>query len=220
MPATRPLSQLIHLPVQPGTDGAAIITLHDHNAFAKDAAEWGVAASPNGRVIALESYKGVFVAKNVVGYTWYLGPNHAPSPIFFGDSLAEIERFLWDEIDRSPTQPAQLPFLVGEGQGGIMALAAALAAPDLLSGVIAIGATLPKVGGWNPPLAPLENLPVLLVNPGESSHASVLSGAKLEQQLADWGALPETLCDTDALNSGALQRWVGSQPIRTLIASE
>lgn len=193
MPASRPLSQLIYLPIQQGTDGPTIITLHDHNQFAKDVAEWGTAANPNGRVLALESYKGVFISHDVVGYTWFLGPQEAPSPIFFGDSLSEIERFLWDEIDRQNSDSPTLPILLGVGQGGTMAIASALAVPELVAGVIAIDAFLPRVAGWQPPLAPLNNLPFLLINPRESNHPGVLATQALTQQLETWNGNVSTI---------------------------
>ena len=44
----------------------------------------------------------------------------------------------------------------------MLALAAGLATPDSLSGIIAVDAMLPTVSGWNPPLAPLGGLPVLI----------------------------------------------------------
>lgn len=221
MSSTRPLSQLIHFPIQSGTGGAPVITLHDHNQFAQDVADWGTAASPQGRVIALESYKGVFVSHDVVGYTWFLGPLEAPSPIFFGDSLSEIERFLWDEIDRSKQSPAPLPFLVGVGQGGIMALAAALALPDMLSGVIAVDAFLPIVGGWEPPLAPMNNLPILLLNPKVSTHPRVLEGVKLQQQLSDWGATVESRnVGSNPADGDVLSQWMARQENRYYSPSE
>lgn len=183
---SRPLSQLIHFPIQDSTGGPSIITLHDHHQFARDAADWGIAASPNGRVIALESYKGVFVGHDIMGYTWFLGPLDRPSPVFFGDSLSEIERFLWDEIDRSGQETPELPVLLGIGQGATMAISTALAVPELVSGVIAINAFLPKVPGWSPPLAPMNNLPILLVNPAESDTPNVLAGDSLIDQLREW----------------------------------
>lgn len=193
MASTRPLSQLIYFPIQEGKDGPPIIVMHDHHQYAKDVADWGKAASPNGRVLALESYKGVFVGTEVVGYTWFLGPQEAPSPIFFGDSLSEIERFLWDEIDRSDAETPQLPYLLGIGQGGIMAIATALAVPELISGVIAIDTLLPKVPGWNPPLAPMNQLPVLLINPRESTHSGVWAEENLVNQLQSWDIKASTI---------------------------
>lgn len=217
MANARPLSQLIHFPVQEGGDGAPVITMHDAPQFALDVADWGTAASPDGRVIALESYKGIFVGKEIEGYAWFLGPDEVPSPIFFGDSLAEIERFLWDEIDPATTAQPALPWIVGVGQGGIMALATALAVPELISGVIAVNAFLPKVGGWDPPLAPLNQLPILLVNPKSSSHPRVLEGDILEKQLSDWGAHAEIWRgDLNIQHTDVLSGWISKHGVRQL----
>jgi hypothetical protein len=184
----RPLSQLVYNRIQAGPDPTRIVTLHRHNQHAGDAAPLGIAAAPNGHVLALQSYKGVYVGRSVVGYTWYIGPRDRPSPIFFGDALAEIERFLWDDIDRQPGPDVVLPYLIGEEQGATMAIAAAAAVPDLISGIIAIEPRLPVVPGWDPPLAPLDGLPVLLVEP-EPEHpaAGVLTGDALCATLGAWG---------------------------------
>lgn len=212
----RPLSQLIYSRIQDIPASPRIITLHRHNQFAPDVKEYGLAAAPNGRVIGLESFKGLFVAREIVGYTWYLGPELQPSPIFFGENLSEIERFLWDEIDRQQTDDAELPFLVGVGQGGIMALGAAAAVPDLLSGVIAIEACLPIVGGWNPPLAPLDGLPVLLVDaPDVPSANDVLAGTALVDKLTEWGgSVTHEIAPAGEVPTELLGGWTAAQPVR------
>lgn len=247
---TRPGTQLLHTVVQPGagtdSDPRRLITLHDHDQHGTDVAAWGVAANPDGEVLALESYKGVFVGKRIVGYTWFVGPPDRPSPIFFGDALAEIERFLLDHAERparrtrpqpdgQPDEPGgdalqpPLPFLLGVGQGAIMALAAAAAAPDLLSGVIAIGATFPVVPGWQPPLAPLDGLPILLVPPAPPlpDRDDVLSGATLAETFTRWGGTVTTLPTADpvgttpatpATTGPALAGWLRRQPARRFSA--
>ncbi len=216
----RPLSQLIYSNIQAGTGTPLVITLHDYNQFGPDVAAWGKTAAPNGTVIALESYKGVFLMRDIVGYTWFLGPNTAPSPSFFGDSLQEIERFLWDTIDRSGETKPELPYLVGIGQGGIMAIAAALAVPDLLSGVIAIDAFMPVVGGWDPPLAPVNNLPILLINPVETGKPRVLEGDQLVSQLTDWGARVDTHpAIEDPAETQVLAKWIEANETRMLTPS-
>lgn len=213
----RPLSQLIYARIQDGDRSPRIITLHDHNQHARDGERFGRAASPDATIIGLESYKGVFVGKDIVGYTWFIGPNDRPSPLFFGDALAEIERFLWDEIDRQAPGDAELPFLVGIGQGAIMALAAAGAVPDLLSGVIAIQGRLPVVPGWQPPLAPLNDLPILILDdPARSPVEGVLSGDALVDTLKRWGGsvrlLPHAGEDVPA---AAMASWMAEQVSRT-----
>lgn len=218
MSAKRPLSQLIHFPVQKGTGGPPVITLHDHNQFAKDVTEWGTAASPNGRVLTLESYKGVFIGKEIAGYTWFLGPLERPSPVFFGDSLSEIERFLWDEIDRSESESPELPFLLGIGQGGMMAIATALAVPELVSGVIAIDTFLPKVPGWSPPLAPMNNLPILLINPAQGSNPGVLAGDELVNQLQQWNADVSSITQTDVSPATLdVRKWLDNHGVKSLV---
>lgn len=215
---SRPLSQLIYFPIQESRGGPAIITLHDHHQFARDVADWGTAASPNGRVTALESYKGVFVGHDIMGYTWFLGPLDRPSPVFFGDSLGEIERFLWDEIDRSGEESPELPILLGVGQGATMAISAALAAPELVSGVIAVNAFLPKVPGWSPPLAPMNNLPVLLINPVTSNKSNVLSGESLINQLREWETDVSTITQSN-LSPATLRvsNWLKSVRVKSLV---
>lgn len=214
---TRPLSQLIYHRIRDEDASPRIITLHDRGLFGPSAAELGRAAAGSGRVIALESYKGVYAGRSVVGYTWFVGPDDVPSPVFFGDALAEIERFLWDEVDRQKTSSAELPFLVGTGQGGIMALAAAAAVPDLLSGVIAIDAFLPVVPGWEPPLIPLAGLPILLIERDGFVHPGnrVLHGDHLASVLRNWGAEVTYMPGPDEdVPTSLLSSWTATQPVR------
>jgi pimeloyl-ACP methyl ester carboxylesterase len=191
--------------------------MHKYRQQGDDVKDYGVAAAPDGRVISLESYKGVFVGRDIVGFTWYVGPLDRPSPLFFGDALSEIERFLWDEVDRQEADEAELPFLVGVEQGGIMALATAGAVPDLLSGVIAIDAFLPIVPGWEPPLAPLEGLPVLVIERigAPPVPAGVLSGETLAETLRGWGAMVDVVsADGDAVPAVEMAGWLSRQARR------
>ena len=206
----RPLSQLVYAPVQTGDGTPTIITLHRHDAFAEEMRDLGVAVNPAGRVLGLQSGKGVYVGRDITGYTWFLGPLDQPSPIHFGDALAEIERFLWDEIDRSSYAEPELPFLVGDEQGATMALAVAAAVPDLLSGVVAINGSLPVVPGWDPPLAPLDGLPILLINPtpGGDAPAATFTG---------WGGIVTTLNgESGRLPTRQFAEWISRQTPRKL----
>ncbi len=218
---SRPLSQLIYHRVQAGSGSPRVITLHTYRQFAADVQEYGLAAAPHGRIIGLQSYKGVYVGRDIVGYTWYVGPLAQPSPIYFGDGLAEIERFLWDEIDRQapgPASPAELPFLIGVEQGAVMALAAAAAVPDLISGVIAIDGFLPVVPGWMPPLAPLDGLPLLLLGSARDipPTAQVLEGAALAETLTAWGGIVEQAeIPTNSVPGNVMAGWIARQQVRT-----
>lgn len=216
----RPFSQLQYTRFQdPAPQPAAptIITLHGYNRRGKDYGEYARAAAPDGRLLGLESYKGVFANKEITGYTWYVGPLTTPPPIFYGDALMEIERFLWDEVERQKPNDALLPILLGVEQGAVMAIAAALAVPDLLSGVIAMEGRYPIVPGWEPPLAPLNNLPILLVDPpgGVSPAPNMLIEDGLVQQLNAWGATASHLFAPDAgIPSSILAGWVAAQDVR------
>jgi pimeloyl-ACP methyl ester carboxylesterase len=214
----RSLSQLTYAPLQAGRGGPTLMTLHRHNEFAEGLRELALAVNPTGRVLGLQSTKGVYIGRTIVGYTWYLGPLLKPSPVHYGDSLAELERFFWDDLDRQPVKPPELPFLIGDEQGGTIALSMAAATPDLLSGVVAVNPILPIVPGWKPPLAPLDGLPILLVNPRSDNEtsATVLSGSALVQTLEAWGG-QVTIIEApiaDALDQMAA--WLSDQPRRVL----
>lgn len=213
----RPLSQLVYARIQEGHGSPRIITLHGYNQFAADVKDYALAACPNARITGLEAYKGVYIGRTIVGYTWFVGPVHQPSPVSFGDALAEIERFLWDEIDRQGEGPAELPFLLGVEQGAIMALAAAAAVPDLLSGVIAVRGCFPVVPGWSPPLVPLENLPILLAGDleGIPEPSRVVHGAMLAATLERWGAVVERVAAPGAaIPATVMSDWLKRQVIR------
>jgi pimeloyl-ACP methyl ester carboxylesterase len=210
----RPLSQLIHFPFQTGAGSPTVMTLHRNNAYAESMREIGLAANPDGRVLGLQSTKGVYLGRDIVGYTWFVGPLTQPSPVHYGDAMLELERFFWDQIDRQEGDLAQLPFLIGIEQGATMALAMAAATPDLLSGVIAIDAIFPTVGGWEPPLAPLSGLPILLAGrpPAGELPPAVLTGDRLAETFRSWGgdvSLSEEAGDN-------LRVWLANQPVRSL----
>ena len=214
---TRPLSQLGYTRIQDIPASPRVITLHGYNQRGGSPAALGRAAAPDGRIIGLESYKGVYVGRDVVGYTWYIGPLDRPAPVFFGDALAEIERFLWDELDRQETDTPERPFLIGVEQGAVMALAAALAVPDLISGVIAVDGALPIVPGWEPPLAPLDGLPVLILGDlASSSDAPVLRRDELARQIDAWGGSARWLEPaSEPARDRAIFEWLARQAPRS-----
>lgn len=221
----RPLSQLIYHRIQDGQGSPRVISLHRHNQYGRDVKDYALAAAPgpDARVIGLESYKGVYVGRSIVGYTWFIGPFDRPSPLFFGDALAEIERFLWDEIDRQESDRPELPFLVGVEQGAIMAIATAAAVPDLLSGVIAIDGMLPIVPGWEPPLAPLADLPVLLIDPPDMPDRGqrVLAGAALVDTLRSWGGdVSRVVAPSSPVPAGLMAKWMGDRSPRHLATTD
>lgn len=213
-----PLSQMIYSKFRETPSARRVITLHRHNAFYENMRDVGLAASPDGTVLGVQASKGVYFGRTIVGYIWYVGPLDRPSPVHFGDAMQEIERFLWDEIDRQQPEAPVLPFLIGEEQGAIMALAMAAAVPALLSGVVTIEARVPIVPGWEPSLAPLTELPILLVNPVAEAldEAKVLIGDRLVSTLPDWGGDVSVL--DEPISHGFLPSiadWVAKQESRT-----
>lgn len=223
MSSPLPLSQLIYSRFQEPASTRRVITLHGHDQFLEATRDLGLAVNPDGVVLGLQASKGVYLGRTVVGYTWFIGPLDQPSPVHFGDAMQEIERFLWDEVDRQAPGEAALPFLVGIEQGAIMALAMAAAVPDLMSGVVAIDAALPLVPGWDPPLVPLNGLPILLVNPRPSRATTasdrprntILFEDVLQATLIEWGA------DVNIEHSAAedvqtdrIRAWIAEQPVR------
>lgn len=204
-----PLSQLISATFRETPSRRRVVTLHRHGAFLDQMRAVGLAVDPEGTVLGLQASKGVYLGPAVVGYTWFVGPLDRPSPVHFGDALQEVERFLWDEVDRQVTDDAVLPFLVGQEQGAIVALAMAAAVPDLLSGVVAIDARFPAVPGWEPPLAPLAGLPVLLVDSAEPD--------RLMATFAGWGAAVTAIAGpSEELPLDDVRAWLAAQPVRTV----
>lgn len=214
----RPISQLTYAPLQAGQGGPTLMTLHRHNEFAEGLRDLALAVNPTGRVLGLQSTKGVYIGRTIVGYTWYLGPMLKPSPVHYGDSLAELERFFWDDLERQDRNLAELPFLIGDEQGSVIALSMAAAVPDLLSGVVAINAVLPLVPGWEPPLAALNGLPILLVNPRGDKEASesVLAGSTLVSTLEAWGGQVSVLDAAGDVPTSDIAAWIEKQRRRTL----
>jgi hypothetical protein len=214
-----PLSQLIYAKFRDTADPRRLITLHRYNEFLDTMREIGLAANPGGTVLGLQASKGVYLSRTVTGYSWFVGPLDQPSPVHFGDAMQEIERFLWDEIDRQRSDTPVRPFLVGAEQGGIMALAVAAAVPDLLSGVVAIDARFPVVPGWEPPLAPLDSLPILLVTPrpDEQHSGGVLGGDAIAATFNRWGGVITTLNEaTGEVPANRIAEWVAQQPVRVM----
>jgi predicted esterase len=80
------------------------------------------------------------------GYSWFRRDELGRlEPASFGDSLAQLE---------SLAQELSGPlFLVGHGDGATLARGAALAFPELLAAVVAIGGDWPRIPGWSDLLA-------------------------------------------------------------------
>ena len=94
------------------------------------------------------------------GYYWHIGPLARPELSTLGDGLYQFELLLLETARRHPGRGVGL---LGEGQGGVIALLTALLWPEHLSAVIAVDAVLPE-NLADMPIEPrdLGGLPVLV----------------------------------------------------------
>lgn len=141
------------------------------------------------------------------GYCWYLdhGPQR-PEPATFGDSLWQIEQFIYEQRKRRSDKRPLLLF--GEDQGAVLALTIALILPDLVRGVVALDGFLPQIRSWSPPFRSAEGLSVLLLNSERPPYDAVAQGtvdelrsrgAALAHRLLPRGYMARTQA-VDALN--------------------
>lgn len=204
----RRLSQFVHNRFRRSDADRYLLTLHRYNAFTESTRDEALETFPDAAITGVQASKGVYLGRTITGYMWYVGPLLTPSPVHYGDAIVEMERFLWDELDLQDDPAPRRPFLIGWEQGAVMALTMAAATPNLLSGVIALEAVFPTVPGWEPPLAPLNGLPVLLINPVEDAN-------RLREIFESWGAVVTVLETDDVGNArSAANAWLMAQPVR------
>lgn len=161
-----PYSSLVYRDLLPESDQgyATIIALHGNRGQLNDLVPLARSLGPDLHVVAPEAARGVYNFRQVIAHSWYGGwEPERPETVSFGDSLAQIERFIHDVRERDRGRNDDPPWLLGYEQGATLALAMALIAPDLIRGVIAISGGLPT---FSDPtlLEPVAgNLPILLV---------------------------------------------------------
>jgi predicted esterase len=149
--------------------GAAVILLHGENGGLDDLVPLARSLSPHLEVVAVEAPRRVFNTQAVV-HTWFsIQEPGRPEPVSFGDSLFQLEQFVYDiaEVRRQQSVPV---YMLGYDQGALMALAICMVVPDYLSGVVAICGCLPQIALWPLPDRSLDSLPVLLVYDHEDSE--------------------------------------------------
>lgn len=110
------------------------------------------------------------------GRLWFAAQTPCtPEPVLFGESLCQVEQFLLDVLDDvRPESEGSPVYLLGFGQGALLALCVSRIWPEVLSGVAAIEGCLPRIRGWALPDVPLGGLPVLLVNDREGAVPAAL----------------------------------------------
>lgn len=165
-PMTRPHSQLAFRDVMPesGDPLGTLVLLHGDQGGSEDLLALARAVSPSARIVAPMAARGVYYGVTLVSRTWFGGSLARPEPASFGDSLAQVERFLVDVYDRRQSASEGRPILLGYDQGAVLALSAARLFPDLVSGVVAIAGALPAFRDWGHELSPAPGLPILMVS--------------------------------------------------------
>jgi predicted esterase len=211
-----PHSSLVYRDLRPsgGQTRATVIALHGGNGNLDDVVPLAQALGSDIRIVAPESARGVYNFRTMVAHNWY-GWSHAyrPEPASFGDSLAQIERFIYDVRERAaPGEPAR-PIHLGYDQGAVLALTAALALPDLLSGVMAVCGSLPQLPEDDLFPVTASDLPVMLVSapkdPLLSSEVVEQTASRLrELGLSVTSAEIPSARKLDATVADELSRWL------------
>jgi phospholipase/carboxylesterase len=165
---------------------ATLVALHGRNASLDQLIPLARSLAPDLRVVAPQASRGVYVGLSLAGHTWCgVGDDGQPEPASFGDSLYQLEQFVYDLAERGISRPV----LLGYDLGGVLALGALGVIPDYLSGAIAICGYLPEVPGWSPPMADASGLPVLLLNDSRDGDAPADLVAKTAGELRARGAV-------------------------------
>jgi predicted esterase len=188
---TKTYSQLVYRQIDPveqdATDQRTIVALHGDRGELEDLLPLARRLGPGQRIVAPEAARGVYAGLHVVSRTWFGGSRQRPEPASFGDSLAQLERFMYDVRARQSISSPASPWLLGYDQGAVLALSIGIIAPDLIGGVMAICGGLPMFS--DPKLLdPIESdLPVLLIGDcaNRTSEEAVIETT--ERRLAQLG---------------------------------
>jgi predicted esterase len=132
--------------------------------------------------------RGIYRGVDNIGRTWFGGTLASPEPASFGDSLAQLERIVYDDRQRSEQWSAQCPWIVGVGQGAVLALALALTLPEFVSGVVAVGGALPRFRDATLLEGRPMNMPILMLSPSLDGSVSPEHQQESLQRLQSLGA--------------------------------
>ena len=143
-----------------------VVLLHADGADLHELWSLGASAAPGHDLVALQGPRSrdPFHSsgapadlrwRDYQGYSWFRRDDLGrPEPASFGDSLEQLECLV---LERGAPV-----VLVGRGTGATLALGGALAFPELLAGVVALGGDWPEIPGWSDAL-PRPELPLLLL---------------------------------------------------------
>lgn len=159
---------------------APVLLLHDRYADLDALDDLADRLTPDRLVVAVRAARAQILDQFVHGYYWYLEIEAGePELSTLGDALAQLETLLLEVTSGTPKGRA---VLVGEGQGGVVALLLASVWPEKVRTVVAMNAeapSLPDVVGLG--TARMDGLTVLLVSDGFSGLGST-SDAFLEER--------------------------------------
>ena len=154
-------------------DGRPCLVLHDRYGSLDDARRLGIALAPEGaHVLAIQAprLQTVGGVGKIQGYYWYVGPRDRAELTSLGDSLFHLEQLLLDA-----TGTGGRATLIGQGEGGTMALLTAMTWPEKVEQVMAVDAALPLNFARIPIDWPLlGGLRVTLAGADPSQHTAAL----------------------------------------------
>src|SRR5512135_2841233 len=140
----------------PGKTGVQMVALHSGSATCAQLIPFcsgldGVATvfAPEGPIPS-EGRFGTMGA----GRDWFVEDEHGSiEPLGFADSLHQVEQFVFDTLDdvRAAGGEESRLWLLGLGQGAVMALTISTYWPELFAAVMSIDGHLPEIEGWEPP---------------------------------------------------------------------
>jgi predicted esterase len=212
-----PRSQLTFLPVPAARQPvrATIIPLQGKELQQDDLVKLGRSLGSDIELFVPEAPRVTYFGRAFVSRYWFIGDPGFPEPASFGDTLYQVEQFVYDVVDRVENED-RLPFLLGCEQGAVLALAAAEFVPERLAGIMAVCGYLPDIAGWDPPATELNGLPILLVNEADEQTLPLDLLEATRERLVRKGATVETVTVEDAKTLGAeveevLATWLRTQ---------
>jgi len=142
-------ASLIHRAVAPRAGGSGphptLIMLHGRGADENDLL--GLTPHLDERLLIISARAPYPFGGDFGGYAWYdIEEIGTPKPEAFKHSLGLLKRFIGEVAAGYPADPTRL-YLMGFSMGTVMSYAAALAEPQMVSGVVAHSGYVPEVPG-------------------------------------------------------------------------
>jgi predicted esterase len=163
--------------------------LHGHNGGLDDLIPLGRLLGKDFEIVVPEAARGVYLGRELISHTWYGGWQLLrPESASFGDSLAQLEKFLYDVRARRLEDEAGPLVVIGYDQGAVLALTLTQVVPEQLGGVVAIAGALPELRGWTPPIAETGGVPILLVADPEDREVPETAIEETRQRLRAAGS--------------------------------